>query len=200
MLTRNDILNECVKRCLIEMYKYAQPSLDFSNILEKIKTGEFKDDEAHPLYEQHYLSYKNYKFILKHYLHCYGLFDFWKDSVDLITTNLEKGGIKNKYVPAEKNKPGYKSYEEILPLKDIIGEDSANRVISIIKDYGNFYKHGSSELDRVTFTISLGCSPVSNKQTVIDYWKSKGKDINIKDIDVESIYYGDDDVEDEIKE
>ena len=35
----------------------------------------------------------------------------------------------------------------------------------------------------------MNSSPTSNKQTVIDYWKSQGKDIEIKDFDIENVYF-----------
>lgn len=195
MLTRNDILLECINRCITEMYKYAQPSLDFQDILEKAKNGEFKDDEKCPLYSQHYLSQKNFLFIRQHYLDCYGLFDWWEDSMDTLLDKLEKGGNKKVYRERVGNTPGYKDYEPVPPLKEIIGEKYANKTIDLIKGYKKFFSFGCREVNYVNMSISLGCSPCSNKQTVIDYWKSQEVDIQIKDISVENIYYGDDDNE-----
>ena len=43
--------------------------------------------------------------------------------------------------------------------------------------------------------IALGPSPVCNKETVIGYWKTQGKDITIKDFDVEDKIYGIDEEE-----
>jgi len=198
MLTRKDILSECVERCLTEMYKYAQPSLDFKKVL---KDPKYKEDKDNPLYMQHYLSEKNFKFIKNHYLQCYGLFNFWEESVNLLLDCFKNGGIKHIYVPATDEKPAHKDYGPVDPLYKIIGEEPTGKVIKVIEDYKDFYYNwGSHDLTTADFYISLGCSPTSNKEAVIEYWKSKGKDITIKEIDVESIYYGDDYVEEEIDE
>ena len=39
----------------------------------------------------------------------------------------------------------------------------------------------------------MNSSPTSNKQQVIDYWKKEGKDIIIKDYDIEKVYFYEED-------
>jgi hypothetical protein len=54
------------------------------------------------------------------------------------------------------------------------------RLTDLIKHYRDFYKfdNGCSKFQQ---SIYLGCCPTSNKEEVIEYWKSQGKDIEIKD-------------------
>ena len=189
MLNREDILKECFERCMTEMYKYAQPSLDYLSIKD------MSEEEKKKLsYEHYYLSDKNCKFIIEHYLYIYGLFDWWKESIEVIERDFTKGGLKDHWVKEWTDKygkhPGYRDAEKVPPLKDIIGEENSNKVLSILKDYKDFYRFGRRDLDSVFFSL-YNYSPNSNKQTVIDYWKSQNKPIEIKDIDVEKIYYGD---------
>lgn len=195
MLERKDILSECVERCMEEMYKYSQPAIDLKSAVEKIKQKEIVETKEHPLYTQHYLSFRNYQFILKHYLNIYGLFDYWDSDMELLIHNLKEGGVKNKYIPPQDGNPGYRGYEDVKPLQEYIGKEHSDIVFKILEDYKNFHKHGSREYDQVYMSIALGASPTSNKKAVINYWKSQGITLDIKDIDVESIYYGDDNEE-----
>ena len=48
MITRQDILEQAVHKCLVEMYKWAQPSIDIDKL---IKSG-YKDTRENPLYER----------------------------------------------------------------------------------------------------------------------------------------------------
>lgn len=57
-LSRNEIISEAIYKCYKEMYKMAQPSVDFDQIIEDIKSGKIKSDE--PVYEHYYLSSDNY--------------------------------------------------------------------------------------------------------------------------------------------
>ena len=189
MLNREDILKECFERCMTEMYKYAQPSLDYLSIKD------MSEEEKKKLsYKHYYLSDKNCKFIIEHYLYIYGLFDWWKESIEVIERDFTKGGLKDHWVKEWTDKygkhRGYRDAEKVPPLKDIIGEENSNKVLSILKDYKDFYRFGRRDLDSISFSL-YNYSPNSNKQTVIDYWKSQNKPIEIKDIDVEKIYYGD---------
>ena len=67
----------------------------------------------------------------------------------------------------------------------------ADIVLDLISKCKNFYIRNG---DENTFRINvMNSSPTSNKQTVIDYWKSQGKDIEIKDFDIENVYFKEDD-------
>lgn len=190
MLTRDDILQECFDRCMTEMYKYAQPSLDYMSIKNMSE-----EEKKHVSYKPYYLSNENCKFIIEHYLKIYGLFDWWTSAVEVVEQDFTKGGYKDHWVPEHTDKygwhPGYRDTERVPPLKTIIGEENASKVMSTLKDYKDFYRFGRTDMDSIQFGL-YNYSPNSNKQVVIDYWKKQGKSIEIKDIDVEKIYYGDD--------
>ena len=94
MITRQDILEQAVHKCLAEMYKWAQPSIDIDKL---IKSG-YKDTRENPLYERHYLSYDNYKYIVDRFIEAYGMTDKWDDTFDLIYKYLIEGGLKDKYI------------------------------------------------------------------------------------------------------
>ena len=52
MLSRKEILEEAIHRCLKDMYLWSQPSINIDYLL---KSG-FKDDEKNPIYKKNYLS------------------------------------------------------------------------------------------------------------------------------------------------
>lgn len=189
MIERNDILTECVDRCLVELYKWAQPTLDLEELRDQIKAGTWKEDKDHPLFRQHYLSEKNFKFIRDAYMRAYGLYDTWTSSIDLLLDNLNNGGLKEIYV--RDGETGHKDFEKVLPLNKIISDEDTKKVIDVITDYRNFYKFGGRDANDVNFTITLGPSPTTNKEEVIEYWKSKNKEIEINDFDIETEIYGD---------
>lgn len=198
MITRKDILRECVDRCIDEVYKWAQPSVDMKELRELAAKGEWKDDPEDPLYKHHYLSQENFEYIKKLYLEAYGLFDYWKDSIDLLLENLKNGGLRDIYIPdvgkpGDDNwSPGYRSSEKVKPLPALIGQEHSDIVLKTIEDYKDFYRFGGKDVTSVNFLICLGSSPTSNKQAVIDYWKSKGEDVQIEDFSVEDKYFPED--------
>ena len=59
MLTRSDILSEAIHKCLVEMYKWAQPAIN----LDKLIADGYKDSKEDPLYKKHYLSEKNFIYL-----------------------------------------------------------------------------------------------------------------------------------------
>ena len=46
MISRQDILQEALHKCLVEMYRWAQPSIDIDKLIE----SGFKDSKENPLY------------------------------------------------------------------------------------------------------------------------------------------------------
>lgn len=188
-LSRNEIISEAIYKCYKEMYKMAQPSVDFDQIIEDIKSGKIKSDE--PVYEHYYLSSDNYTYIINMYLNAYGLVSEWDDDINAVINYLKDGGLYDVYVKGTDDKPGYKDYEHTPKISDVIGKDNADIVLDLISKCKNFYIRNG---DENTFRINvMNSSPTSNKQTVIDYWKSQGKDIEIKDFDIENVYFKEDD-------
>lgn len=191
MLTRRDILSEAVRRCLITMYNFAQPSIDLDKL---IKSG-YKDTDENPLYKYHYLSSENYSFIVEAYKKAYGIIDKWDATFNLLIDYLINGGLKTVY------NDGHKDYAKVPSLYSYLDEEDADIVLSIIYECQNFYSHGRESND-FSFTMSLGVgSPSSNKEFVENYWKANGySNFSIEDYDINNIVYGFDNPDDDINE
>lgn len=175
-LFREDIIHEAIMRCKREMYKRAQPSVDYDKLVKEYK------NTNKTIYDRYYLSNEECRYIVNKYIKAYGLEDKFKDHCDLIIDNMEKGTITDNYIPERYENgheiPGYRSYKDVPPLKDTIGESAAHSVIDYIKDRKEFYKT-DHESEHFQFAIYMGDSPNSNQKRVEEYWKSKGIDIKI---------------------
>jgi hypothetical protein len=68
--------------------------------------------------------------------------------------------------------------EKTPSLEWVIGKENAQKVFDLIKDIKDFYKFDKDEA-QFDFNVYLGCSPTSNAETVKEYWKSQGIDIEI---------------------
>ena len=161
------------------MYYHAQPSLNF---MEVVQNNTQSDDI---FYDKHYLSKEFFECIMNKYIDAYGLSSKFKDHCELIENFFDN--------PVEKDySNGYKSYKDVEPLKDKIGEENWNIVKEYFEKTQNFY---TRDMDKEKFSFNIcNFGPTSNKQTVIDYWKSQGKTIEIKDYNDDEIfdltYYG----------
>lgn len=197
MLTRDKIIEQAYHECMSEMYAKAQPSADFNQLLKDAKVGKISKDEK--VYERYYLSQEEFKYILNKYKKAYNIKSKWEDYVEIIENYLNEGGTKDKYIEACTDKngnyhPGYRGYENVPPLIKQIKECLKNHKIdynslanelnsltlNTIKDCKDFYRFDREE-NSFHFSIALGPSPTSNKDTVIEYWKNQGVEINIQD-------------------
>lgn len=173
------ILKEAVDRCLEEMYYFAQPSVE--NMKEAIeKEG---DSEEEPFFQKHYLSSEDCKYILNKYINIYHLNEGFKNDCNIIIEDMLEGCYSCK---EEKNENDVPVRLKLPKLSELIGEDNTNKVIDFIRDRQNFYRFDRFH-SQFYFTI-INVSPMSNKEKVIDYWKSKGIDITIEDRDPEYNY------------
>ena len=216
MLDRKKILEEAVHKCFKEMYEKAQPMADYDNLLEEYRTGKIGKDER--IYDRHYLSYEEFKYILNKYIDAYRIKAQWQDDVEIVERYLTEGGNKDKYIPEriEPNgfkHPGYRSYEKVPPLKEHIRnildkelndvaqvksdltEEITNKVLELIKTCKEYYKFDREE-NSFNFTVTLGASPTSNPETVKQWWKENyNVDIEIEERNPlllwEYDYYGD---------
>ena len=215
MLNRNEILKKAYIECMTEMYKRAQPSADFSQLIEDVNSGKIPKDTA--IYERYYLSHEEFKYILNKYIEAYDIKSSWFPHIELVEQYLIEGGTKDKYIEPYVDENGHyhsgcRGYESVLPIKkqinDILNEqlepghrtkiltdkitEAVMNTITNCKEYYHFDREESS----FSASISLGASPTSNKDTVIEYWKSQGINIDIEDRNPllfwEQDYYGDD--------
>lgn len=183
-LTRNDVIKKAYDECLTEMYAKAQPPLDYMDTVRRIKKGEEVETRLDPLYQRHYLSQDEFHYILNKYIEAYGMSPYWKDSVETVEEYLKNGGLKTVY------KNDGKTTVRTPKLVDEIGEENAEKVFALIKDCKDFYRFDREGSD-FSCSISLGCSPMSSKERVIQYWKEHGKDITIEDREPDTFWYRD---------
>lgn len=177
MLDKDTIMREAIDRCLSEMFEKAQPRANWHAYLELAKRGKISKDER--VYERHYLSDTEFNYIANKYKKAYGFKRHWKDDCDWILHNLKEGGYRDAWIKDEDGDKHCGS-EKTKPLNELIGNESAEKVYQLIEDFKDFYRFDREE-SVFDFNVYLGCSPTSNAQTVIDYWKSVGIDIEINE-------------------
>lgn len=192
MLTRENILNEAIHRCLVDMYRWAQPSID----LDKLIAGGFKDSEENPLYRRHYLSQENFCYLRDSFKIAYGIVDNWNDTFDTLIDYLVKGGLEDDYKPATKDRPAYRDYKKVPPLETLIGNGLVGKsitelCITNIKKCRDFYSGHSREVNQFDMTMALGVgSPNSSAKHVEEYWHNNGRpDFTIKEFKIDDVLY-----------
>ena len=210
MLTREEILNKAYHDCMCEMYAKAQPEADWDNIVEEYRSGKIGKNER--VYDRHYLSMDEFLYIRDKYKEAYNIKKTWIPNLEFLEELINKGGLKDKYNPdwtdeQGNHHPGYRSAEEVKPLKeqifDIIkefdsseaaqeiGEIIYNKVIDTIENYKDFYRF-DREADDFDVNISLGASPCTNADTVKKWWKENyNQDIEIEERNPRLFWYRD---------
>lgn len=194
MLDRDVIIKRAINECMEEMYQKAQPSASYKELVEKVKAKELFESSKDPMYNRHYLSQEEFKYIKDKYSEAYGFKPHWREDIEVLEEYLKKGGNKDKYIPNTMKEdgninPGYRSFEKIKPLRTQIhnliqDEELANKVTDLvfdtIKECKDYYRFDKTQ-EIFDFHICLGASPTSNKETVKKYWESQGKSIDIED-------------------
>jgi hypothetical protein len=200
MLDRDKIIDEAIHKCMTEMYAKAQPMADYDNLIEEYNSGKIGKDER--VYERHYLSTEEFKYILNKYIEAYGFKEKWKEYVEIVEQYLTEGGLKDKYIKAEIDEnghkhSGYRSTENVPSIKKQIFEclsknieadkveDLNDKICKIvmetISNCKNFYMFDREE-SQFSCSIALGASPTSNPDTVKKWWKENyNVDIEIEE-------------------
>ena len=184
MIDRRDVINKAINDCYIEMYKWAQPSI---NLEEYINNPELiKENDGDKFFERYYLSFDNLKYIVENYINAYHIGNDWEDNIDLLLNYItNKDGVKDTYIL------GRHGYKSIIPLQNITND--YEKVISLINTCRKFYNR-DPELEKFNFRIFLGASPSSNKERVKKYWINHGRPkFNIKEFNIENIIYSEND-------
>lgn len=183
-LLRDDVLSKAAEECMKALYKEAQPKVEWEDFIKQNK--EYK--EGPRPYEFYYLPKEVFDDIVGMYHHAYRIPPEIKGNIETLIRYFDKP-IRDKYIERNGDTPGYRSYENFTPLKDIIGEDNLKKVIEYMNEAADFYKW-DRDLQAFNITVYLGASPNSNKEAVIENWKKyKGIDITID----ESVYKYDED-------
>ena len=184
MKDREDILKKAVDDCFREMYAKAQPSADFDQLVQDAKDGKISKDEC--VYEHHYLSSEEFKYIVDKYVDMYRIRSEWQDDVDVVLDFLKNGGTDE----VRNDDNGDREYVKIPGLKEdlynIIGDsDLADKVydsvIGKINKCKRYYRFNAEE-SAFRFSTAFGPSPTCNMETVKNYWKNeKGIDVEIEE-------------------
>ena len=178
MLDREKILAEAIHRCLEEMYRKAQPKADYNKYIKKKREGKISEKTT-PIHDRHYLPKKEFLYIKNKYLEAYRCQNEWTSNIDFLLMCLEDGGLRDIWVSDPKNPhTGYRSAEATPQLKTLLGDEKAQEVINLIKDLKDFYRF-DRDGEKFNYNVCLGPSPTSNAETVRNYWKSRGVDIEI---------------------
>lgn len=181
---KDDFWDFAISKCLEEMYAVAQPPADYNEILKLAKDK--KEQKDTPFFQQHYLSEQEYTCIVNKYLDMLNIKSVWGDYTDIMIEYLKNGGYKNIYVSRDGDNPGYRSYEDVEPIINQIGEEAANKVFEYMNLCKNFYKFNRDE-SAFRFTIS-NVAPTSNAKSVKEFWKSQGVDIEIEERSEDDIF------------
>lgn len=163
-------------------------------------------------YEFYYIPKDIMKDICDSYIHAYKI-DEQQNLLDIIEIlkNYCNDPIIDKYMEGKNGFPGYRGYEHPNNLqtelqKIIVKENPESNEQELASDCvsmffkfldmaGNFYSW-NSELNAFNTYVYLGCSPSSNKETVIKNWKKyRNKDIEIDDEQIKKDYYGEDELD-----
>jgi hypothetical protein len=198
------------------MFAKAQPTADFDNIIAEIKAGKIDEKKDGPIYDRHYLSSEEFKYILDKYMKAYRIESEWKDDIEILEDYLNKGGHKDKYIDDWEDEhghhPGYRSYEDVPPLKRLIlnvlqkySESETNKELAdeitkvVMNDISTCKNYYSFNVDEQKFrnTVCMRCSPTGSIETVKKWWKDHYDiDIEIEERNPllfwEQDYYGDD--------
>lgn len=196
MLDRKKIIEQAFHDCMKEMYARSQPPVNYDQLLEDAKNGKIGKDE--PVYERYYLSSEEFNYIRNKYIEAYNIKESWNSNIELLEEYLTKGGIKDKYIEAHTDEygyhPGYRGYENVAPIRDQIqqiikeeigdefvgcGNKILEAVMNTIKNCKNFYRF-DREQSSFSCSLSLGPSPTIDPNTVKEYWKSQGVDVDIE--------------------
>lgn len=203
------VIEQVMHDCLCEMYKKAQPSADYDEYVRKLKSGELKEERGKEIYRRHYLPRKQYYSILNKYIDAFKLKDRWNDHIDMVIDYLGENAKEEVSV----RKDGFPPTREYRQLDDIsvifedclktkfatligfeISEEELNEVSNELKEallqrIETCRTHFRSDYEVSYFEFNIASvSPTLNKEEVIDYWKTKGVDIEIIDRDTDEYY------------
>ena len=192
MLDREEVLVQAVKDCYREMFAKAQPAADWDNLNVEYKEGKIDEKKDGPVYDRHYLSMEEYMYILDKYLEAYRIKGEWKDDIEVLEEYLNQGGSKDKYIEEYTDEngdyhPGYREYEKVPPLKNMILKEmydwlddenqcngAAENITKIVMDTiatcKNFYSFNMDE-QKFRNTLAMSATPTSNAETVKKWWK-----------------------------
>lgn len=207
-ISRTDVMARAYTECLNEMYFKSQPSASYDGYIEKLRNGEINLEDK--IYERHYLADEEYRYILDKYVDAYGMNYKWRNYVDTVIDYLNDGATCDKWIEDECDEdgnlvsPGHRGYDKLPSIAKIftdiikeekekgtnddkLGETLLDAVKKRIEMCRDFYRFDREESD-FRCSIALGASPTTNKNTVKEYWKEHGVDVDIKEHDLDHLW------------
>lgn len=183
----DDVMWQAVEDTLEEMYQHSFPSVSWKQRVQDKKDG--KDVDMDLIYH-HYLPYELCKSILEMAKTNYSYEPFFKDYTEHLTQYLLEGGYGK-----DLDNPGKDNNKQHPSIKEEIGEEAFEILKKRLKAYSDFYRFDYRR-HKFDFTV-INYSPNSNRQSVIDYWKSQGIELEIPSDEAIINHYWDGEWEDE---
>ena len=173
MKTYNKVMRNAVEDTLEEMYQHSYPKISWKQRMREAKDG--KDVDKDLIYH-HYIPQSLYEDILEMAKSNYSYEPFFQDYTEHFADFLLKGGHGK-----DLEKGGKDDYKDYQSIKEEIGEEAFSILEKRIEAYKRTYRFDHRRWS-FAFTV-MNYSPCTNRQTVIDYWKSQGVDLQIPDDD-----------------
>lgn len=191
MKVQQDIIAQARKDCLRELYKWAQPSVDYDRLMNEYMEKYAVDPSSvdNNFFEHYYLSQENMNYIIERFIEAYHIGKDWNDNIDLLIQYITGKPYKWNYIKDEFGL-NQKQLEHVPNLQETSPEHY-QEILDLINTCKQFY---SRDLVKESFTVPiyLGPSPSPFKDSVIEYWRNNGyPDFNIKEFNIDEVIYSD---------
>lgn len=186
---RNDVVNDKMLEALSYIYSLSYPKPDKSYI-DMIKEGAYmspkeKERLSNSKYiwpcDFYYVPDKVQREVWNSYKESVDAVCHWQNDMEsLIEFLYEKPGLKEVYEPDEFNEKPYRHSVNQQLIKDVIGEEAANKLREVLEDYKNTYRWGQSYEN--VFAWGYLRTPAFDKEKMVKAWKEVfNKDIELPD-------------------
>lgn len=168
-VTRRDVIRRACDDMITEMYHRAQPSVNIKSYEEMYRLGVL-DKDTDRCYEWHYLPEAVQRQIVDDYLDAYNLRDQFRLQLEKLLDLFRNGGHRTVFKDIFGTGENVRTGEETEHLDELIGEDNAKTVYSLIDEFLMFYRTNMEEMQLRSAIFSC---PTSNPNTVRERWGDK---------------------------
>lgn len=180
----DDVMWDAVMDTLEEMYQNSYPAISWKQMYQDSKEGKDVDKD---LISHHYIPQELYEDIRSMAESSYGYEKLFNEYTSHFIEFLTDGGYG-----WDTESHSLKESCQYPPIKEAIGEEAWAILEKRLQAYKHFYRFDHKKW-AFNFTI-MNYAPCTNRQTVIDYWKSQGIELEIpSDDQIISKYWGDED-------
>lgn len=170
-ITRNKVIAKACHDIICEMYRRAQPAGDFEYYEDCYSRG-ILDKNKDKCTEWHYLPMEVQSQIIEDYLKAYCADDQMKYWFNQLMELFKEGGLRTTYRDIFGNGEKVRSGEPTEKLPELIGNDNAEKVYRLMKDFMGFYR---TNLDECAIRETIFFCPAIKPETVIEKWGDKVK-------------------------